>query len=126
MEKFTASEVRESAIAVVARDMEYEAGMLHAYADLLEAREKAVPVAWRSLSLPTTFICDAPKNLDCEKWQPLYTQPPAASVPNGLIDALRHQRQIDECGDEVGVSRQAVDEAIAILTMLAAQENPNG
>lgn len=53
-------------------------------------------------------------------------QPPAASVTDGLVNALRHQRQIDEDGAEVGVSRQAVDEAIAILTMLAAQENPNG
>lgn len=41
-------------------------------------------------------------------------------VPEGLIEALGHQRQIDEDGTEVGVSRQAVDEAIAILAALTA------
>lgn len=49
-----------------------------------------------------------------------------ASVMDGLVDALRHQRQIDEDGVEVGVSRQAVDEAANILAMLAAQESRNG
>lgn len=42
----------------------------------------------------------------------------AAIVPKGLIEALKHQRQIDEDGVECGVSRQAVDEAIAILESL--------
>jgi hypothetical protein len=37
-------------------------------------------------------------------------------VPPGLIETLRdHQRQIDEDGTEVGVNRQAVDEAVKIL-----------
>lgn len=37
------------------------------------------------------------------------------SIPPGLIDALRSQRQIDADGCEVAVSRQAVDGAIDIL-----------
>lgn len=39
-------------------------------------------------------------------------------VPDGLIAALRNQRQIDEDGTECGVSRQAVDEAADILEKL--------
>ncbi len=40
-----------------------------------------------------------------------------------LIEALQHQRQIDADGTEVGVSRQAVDEAIE---RIAALESENG
>lgn len=40
------------------------------------------------------------------------------SIPSGLIDALRSQRQIDADGCEVAVSRQACDEAAAILAAL--------
>jgi len=36
-----------------------------------------------------------------------------------VIAALRYQRQIDEDGTECGVSRQAVDEAIALLEGIA-------
>lgn len=39
----------------------------------------------------------------------------AVALPEGLLDALRRQRQIDMDGDEVGVSRQAVDEAVEYL-----------
>ena len=42
-------------------------------------------------------------------------------VPDGLIDALRHQRQIDMEGTEVAVSRQACDEAADILSALTIQ-----
>lgn len=45
---------------------------------------------------------------------------------SGLIDALRHQRQIDAHGTEVGVSRQAVDEAAEILDALAAHDAREG
>ena len=88
MTTFTASEVRETAIAIGLIDMPDTARMLHAYADRLEADEKAMPVAWRSVSLPTTFICDAPKNLDYEKWEPLYTHPAPADAER-LAEALR-------------------------------------
>lgn len=54
----------------------------------------------------------------------LYLAPPAAKVPDGLIDALRHQRQVDEDGTECGVNRQAVDVAIEILESLAAAPKP--
>ena len=37
---------------------------------------------------------------------------------DGLCEALTHQRQIDEDGTEVGVSRQAVDMAIAAIKEL--------
>jgi hypothetical protein len=40
-------------------------------------------------------------------------------VTSGLIDALRAQRQIDEDGVEVGVSRQAVDKAMELLSAFA-------
>lgn len=49
---------------------------------------------------------------------------PAPCVPAGLIEALSHQRQVDEDGDECGVSRQAVDVAIAILKSLPQQAAP--
>lgn len=47
---------------------------------------------------------------------------PAAqpSVPDGLIAALRNQRQIDKDGSEVAVSRQAVDEAADLLDKYGA------
>lgn len=45
---------------------------------------------------------------------------PTNAKPSDLIAALRSQRQIDAHGTEVGVSRQAVDEAIATLESLAA------
>ena len=52
----------------------------------------------------------------------LAPQPVAVTVkpmlPDGLIDALRHQRQIDMEGTEVAVSRQACDEAADILSAL--------
>ena len=51
----------------------------------------------------------------------LRTAPPVGarvSIPPGLIDALRSQRQIDADGCEVAVSRQACDEAAAILAAL--------
>jgi hypothetical protein len=51
----------------------------------------------------------------------LRTTPPVGarvSIPSGLIDALRSQRQIDADGCEVAVSRQACDEAAAILAAL--------
>lgn len=38
----------------------------------------------------------------------------------GLAAALRSQRQVDEDGTEVGVSRQAADEAATIIEALAA------
>lgn len=38
----------------------------------------------------------------------------------GLIGALKSQRQIDMEGDEVGVSRQAVDEVVQFLERYAA------
>jgi hypothetical protein len=42
-------------------------------------------------------------------------------VPFGLLDALRkYQRQIDADGTEVGVSRQAVDEACDLIDALGA------
>ena len=49
--KFTASEVRSAIGALEARDMEYEAGMLRAFADLLEAQERAVPVVTRESAI---------------------------------------------------------------------------
>lgn len=51
----------------------------------------------------------------------LYAAPVAAqpSVPDGLIAALRNQRQIDRDGSEVAVSRQAVDEAADLLDRYA-------
>jgi hypothetical protein len=36
-------------------------------------------------------------------------------IPYGLIAALMIQRQIDRDGTEVGVSRQAIDEAIELI-----------
>ena len=67
--------------------------------------------------------------------RPLYTAPASGAkegmikVPDGLIAALRTQRQIDEDGTECGVSRQAVDEAAEILeaiTRAADQVNAEG
>lgn len=52
---------------------------------------------------------------------PLRSAPPVGArvgIPSGLIDALRSQRQIDADGCEVAVSRQACDEAAAILAAL--------
>lgn len=46
------------------------------------------------------------------------------TIPDGLIDALRHQRQIDMDGTEVGVSRQACDEAAQILSAVSAALAP--
>jgi hypothetical protein len=65
--------------------------------------------------------------LDPAKVAALCGEPAEPSVPAdgvtddvaGLIGALRRQRQIDEDGTEVGVSRQAVDEAIERLAQLA-------
>lgn len=51
-------------------------------------------------------------------------QADACKVPQGLIDTLRHQRQVDEDGTECGVNRQAVDEAINILEALSAAPQP--
>lgn len=115
MEKFTASEVRESAIAVAARDMEYEAEMLHAFADMLEAQERAVPVAivkdsdalytgflsWTDESVPpeTKLYTHPPSPSDAERlaYASLErfgrtrralrpSQPPAASVPDAMVE----------------------------------------
>lgn len=96
-QQFTASEVRESAIAVVARDMEYEAEMLRAYADLLEAQERAVPVAYALFTEKGLLrmwarewfadVHGAPVNLT-----PLYTHP-APSDAERLAEALRVIRQ---------------------------------
>lgn len=58
-----------------------------------------------------------------EAVQPAQAAQPVG-VPDGLIGALRYQRQIDEDGQEVGVSRQAVDEAIEILESLTAPQPP--
>lgn len=44
------------------------------------------------------------------------------SIPSGLIDALRSQRQIDADWCEVAVSRQACDEAAAILAAILPAE----
>ena len=48
----------------------------------------------------------------------------AVKVPDGLIEALRRQRQVDEDGSECGVSRQAVEEAISILQSLTHPTEP--
>jgi hypothetical protein len=53
--------------------------------------------------------------------QPVALRP---TVPEGLIQALGYQRQIDEEGVECGVNRQAVDEAIEILKKIVAYEVP--
>ena len=53
----------------------------------------------------------------------LSTQADKARVPDGLIDALRCQRQVDEEGIECGVSRQAVGEAIEILESLTTPQS---
>ena len=78
--QFTASEVRESAIAVASRDMEYEAEMLRTYADRLEADEKGVPFTWvLEFNDPDPQV-DFSEGSECPKgWQgrafPLYTRP---------------------------------------------------
>lgn len=144
-QQFTASKVRSAIGALEARDMEYEAGMLRAFADLLEAWEGAEAIGFLSAGALAALVdCRSDDyNGTVDLWMrsndavkatiPVYTRPSpsdaerlAEAVRNGLIDALRHQRQIDEDGAEVGVSRQAVDEAANILAMLAAQETPNG
>jgi hypothetical protein len=51
----------------------------------------------------------------------IYAPPVAAqavTVPPGLVDALRHQRQCDEDGTDCIVSRQAVCVAADILAAL--------
>lgn len=49
------------------------------------------------------------------------------NIPNGLIETLRdYQQQIDEDGVMIGVSRQAVDEAVAILSALTSKEAGDG
>lgn len=45
-------------------------------------------------------------------------------VPSGLLDALRHQIQVDEDGVLCGVSREAVYYAIKIIEALAASPQP--
>lgn len=54
-----------------------------------------------------------PENLTTEERELLAVEA-LRDVP-GLISALRTQRQIDEDGTEVGVSRQACDYAAALL-----------
>lgn len=40
---------------------------------------------------------------------------PILSLPDACVESLRHQRQVDADGCEVGVSRQAVDEIYAAI-----------
>ena len=51
-------------------------------------------------------------------------QAQASNDYTGLAKALRAQRQIDEDGTEVGVSRQACDEAADVIESLAAAPQP--
>lgn len=124
MTTFTASEVRESAIVVVSRDMEYEAEMLRAYADRLEADEKAAPAAWLA-SCPGPTCVSAPfltreEAQECgNAWDhcyvtPLYTHPSPADTER-LAELLR--------GLEIGpmAAMLSPKELFAIGAAIAAQ-----
>lgn len=57
--------------------------------------------------------------IDSARYEKAEKKPP--ELPGGLLDALRkYQRQIDEDGTEVGVSRQAVDEVCDLVETLHA------
>lgn len=73
---FTASEVRKWADALMVRAAPTLSGILHAYADRLEADEKAVPVAYYN---PANPICSTAFSFSpfpmFGKTSPLYTHP---------------------------------------------------
>jgi hypothetical protein len=126
------------------RQGEFEsARMLDGYADLLEAREKAVPVAWRTFDGEGNYdYRDYENNEHYRDWyvsrngakyanwaEPLYThsaqaQPPAASVTDAMVE--------DGCmawNKSAGLGYAVADRdcmRAAIEAALAAQENPNG
>lgn len=89
-DKYTAQDVRVFIERYNSGDVAWQEAddYLNAYATRLEADENAKAVTWRSTTLPTTFICDSPKNLDYDKWEPLYTHPAPASVER-LAEALQ-------------------------------------
>ena len=134
MTTFTASEVRERANACCGwPGCPLISDMLNAYADRLEADERAEPVMWVD---PTTF-CDAypfcVKKLsfmpsDDEdagvEYVALYThsaqaQPPAANVTDEMVERARSAFVRADDGST------GITDAIR-AALLAAQENPNG
>jgi hypothetical protein len=95
MEQFTANEVRTESCKQGQLHRQPASDMLNAFADLLEAREKAVPVVWVSpddLANPYFVGIGAAKeahqDLGKHYTLPLYTQsqPPAASVTDAMAD----------------------------------------
>lgn len=97
----------------------------------LPAEREAQPsparvVAWRTRTQRSViggWIDGAPTQGDIDaatecRWhiELAYSAPPA--VPDGLIEALQRQRQVDEDGTECGIDREAVDVAITILKSL--------
>ena len=133
MTKFTASEVRElvGTEDIIARARVDK--MLRAYADRLEADEKAEPVMWVD---PTTFYDAYPfciKKLsfmssdDADagvEYVALYThsaqaQPQDASVTDEMVERARSAFvQADDGSTGITYAIRAA--------LLAAQENPNG
>ena len=137
MTTFTASEVRElvGTEDIIARARVDK--MLRAYADRLEADEKARPVAWLEIppgeqgdpyypgyrfhgltSLPfgryDLFIRPVPASSDSTQ-----AQPPAASVTDEMVERARSAFVQADDGST------GITDAIR-AALLAAQENPNG
>lgn len=145
--QFTASEVREE----LNQTFRYRVNaMLNAFADLLEAQEKAVPVAWMHPDLhdghPYPEECLNQEKI--EGWLPLYAhsaqaQPPAASVPGAVevsFEVWQDDEMVAECsGPEPSALHEATHYAaqysqdgavklfrVSRVAFSAAQENPNG
>lgn len=131
MTQFTANEVREAITWKYGDKSTWISAMLRAYADRLEADEKAVPVAWRQRHLapdgsqigwiltetrPAYFYTE-----------PLYTNP-APSDAERLAEALRRtcrkMKTFSRTGALDGAVAVWVDEIESVLAAHCAQAQP--
>lgn len=148
MEQFTASEVRELAKHMESVGWQPDSNgdpdccdegaarsseMLFAFADLLEAREKAVPVVTRESAINALAHVGQHNGpgRETEARQMLVegspsathsaqAHPPAASVTDAMVE--RAQDCLHDKGKDIGYYHMRA----ALEAALAAQENPNG
>lgn len=138
--QFTASEVRDAARNYNG-DTAAPLNMLRAFADLLEAQEKAVPVAYAEFTdggCIRMWSRQYEERLPGTRMIPLYihsaqAQPPAASVTDAMQELADKYHELlwavarkfpGETRHETAL--RYIREAECQEAALAAQENPNG
>lgn len=132
MTKFTASEVRKNGDELFAHNAAITRAMLNAYADRLEANEKAVPLAWID---PTTindahptcvkklsFMSCADADAGIE-YVPVYTHPAPADAER-LAEALRQVQKAAANSPKSAIAASIVATCASALAAHSAQAQP--